>query len=119
MIGKLIGRGGDTIKQLQFSSGTRIQIDHDSGVESKRVNITGAQVQQPPASAALLLHTLLLHVSSSSCPSTRRRQVHCCARVHGMHAGIPSAVGCNAFPLHVLATCCSPTEPLYLPEAAT
>ena len=41
MIGKLIGRGGDTIKQLQFSSGTRIQIDHDSGVEHKRVNITG------------------------------------------------------------------------------
>ena len=34
MIGKLIGRGGDTIKQLQFSSGTRIQIDHDSGVRA-------------------------------------------------------------------------------------
>ena len=45
MVGKLIGRGGDTIKQLQYSSGTKIQIDHDSGGDTKRVTIASASQQ--------------------------------------------------------------------------
>ena len=45
MVGKLIGRGGDTIKQLQYSSGTKIQIDHDSGGDTKRVTIASSSQQ--------------------------------------------------------------------------
>ena len=42
MIGKLIGRAGETIRQLQLSSDTRIQVDHSTDGNTKRVTITGA-----------------------------------------------------------------------------
>ncbi|CAL8463502.1 g3036 [Coccomyxa elongata] len=41
MVGKLIGKGGETIKQLQYSTGTRVQIDHQTPGEAKKVSITG------------------------------------------------------------------------------
>lgn len=46
MIGKLIGRAGETIRQLQLSSDTRIQVDHNTDGNTKRVTITGATQQQ-------------------------------------------------------------------------
>ncbi|KAK9917735.1 hypothetical protein WJX75_007636 [Coccomyxa subellipsoidea] len=41
MVGKLIGKGGETIKQLQYSTGTRVQIDHQTPGEAKKVSIQG------------------------------------------------------------------------------
>lgn len=41
MIGKLIGKSGETIRQLQNLTGTRIQIDHQLPGEFKKVVITG------------------------------------------------------------------------------
>lgn len=42
MVGKLIGKGGETIKQLQYSTGTRVQIDHQTPGEAKKVSIQGS-----------------------------------------------------------------------------
>lgn len=42
MVGKLIGKSGETIKQVQNSTGTRIQIDHQLPGETKQVTISGA-----------------------------------------------------------------------------
>lgn len=41
MVGKLIGKGGETIKNLQQSTDTRIQVDHSGEGDNKRVTITG------------------------------------------------------------------------------
>ena len=41
MVGKLIGRGGETIRNLQLSSDTRIQVDHSGDGDVKRVTISG------------------------------------------------------------------------------
>ena len=41
MVGKLIGKGGETIKQLQYSTQTKVQIDHQSPGDLKRVTISG------------------------------------------------------------------------------
>jgi far upstream element-binding protein len=41
MVGKLIGKAGETIRNLQLSTDTRIQVDHASEGDSKRVTITG------------------------------------------------------------------------------
>jgi hypothetical protein len=41
MVGKLIGRGGETIRNLQQSSDTRIQVDHSGDGDNKRVTISG------------------------------------------------------------------------------
>jgi far upstream element-binding protein len=41
MVGKLIGKGGETIKQLQFSTGTKVQIDHQTPGDMKKVSIQG------------------------------------------------------------------------------
>lgn len=41
MVGKLIGRGGETIRNLQLSSDTRIQVDHSGEGDIKRVTISG------------------------------------------------------------------------------
>jgi far upstream element-binding protein len=40
-VGKLIGKGGETIKQLQYSTQTRVQIDHQTPGDVKRVTISG------------------------------------------------------------------------------
>lgn len=37
MVGKLIGKGGETIKHLQLSTGSRVQIDHQTPGDTKRV----------------------------------------------------------------------------------
>ncbi len=41
MVGKLIGKGGETIKQLQYNTNTRVQIDHQTPGEAKKVSIQG------------------------------------------------------------------------------
>lgn len=41
MVGKLIGKGGETIRNLQLNSDTRIQVDHSGEGDNKRVTITG------------------------------------------------------------------------------
>ncbi|KAK9814912.1 hypothetical protein WJX73_001792 [Symbiochloris irregularis] len=42
MVGKLIGKGGETIKNLQYSTGTKVQIDHQTPGDTKRVTIFAA-----------------------------------------------------------------------------
>lgn len=37
MVGKLIGKGGETIKHLQLSTGSRVQIDHQTPGDTKKV----------------------------------------------------------------------------------
>lgn len=39
MVGKLIGKAGETIKHLQMSTGSRVQIDHQTPGDTKRVSI--------------------------------------------------------------------------------
>ena len=45
MVGKLIGKGGETIKHLQNSTGTRVQIDHQLPGEFKKVTISGSSAE--------------------------------------------------------------------------
>ena len=45
-VGKLIGKGGETIKQLQYSTNTKVQIDHQTPGDVKRVTILGASAEQ-------------------------------------------------------------------------
>lgn len=42
MVGKLIGKGGETIKNLQYSTGTKVQIDHQTPGDLKRVTVISA-----------------------------------------------------------------------------
>ena len=42
MVGKLIGKMGETIKQLQYSTGTKVQIDHLTPGDKKTVSISGS-----------------------------------------------------------------------------
>jgi far upstream element-binding protein len=39
MVGKLIGKSGETIKALQFATHTKVQIDHQAGGDMKKVSI--------------------------------------------------------------------------------
>lgn len=39
MVGKLIGKSGETIKALQFTTHTKVQIDHQGGGDLKKVSI--------------------------------------------------------------------------------
>lgn len=41
LVGRLIGKGGETIKYLQGQTGTKIQIDHQASGELKKVSIQG------------------------------------------------------------------------------
>lgn len=45
MIGKLIGKSGETIRNLQNLTSTRIQIDHQTQGEFKKVTITGSSAE--------------------------------------------------------------------------
>jgi far upstream element-binding protein len=49
MVGKLIGKSGETIKHVQNSTGTRIQIDHQLPGETKQVTISGSTADQVTA----------------------------------------------------------------------
>lgn len=44
MVGKLIGKGGETIKALQYQTGTKIQIDHLTPGDHKKVSITSSSL---------------------------------------------------------------------------
>ena len=44
MVGKLIGKAGETIKNLQHSTGTKVQIDHQAPGDKKPVSISLAHV---------------------------------------------------------------------------
>ncbi|KAL6771790.1 CRB1 [Auxenochlorella protothecoides x Auxenochlorella symbiontica] len=46
MVGKLIGRSGETIRNLQLSTDTRIQVDHEGGGDTRRITITGMTQDQ-------------------------------------------------------------------------
>ena len=42
MVGKLIGKGGDTLKRIQYMSGARIQVDHThTQGEQRQVTVSG------------------------------------------------------------------------------
>lgn len=53
MIGKLIGRAGESIKLIQAKTGARIQIDHKGPEEGKLVTITGKPDQVAAAKAEI------------------------------------------------------------------
>lgn len=55
MVGKLIGKGGETIKQLQYSTQTKIQIDHMTSGDVKKVSITGTTTELVEAAKAQVL----------------------------------------------------------------
>ena len=46
MVGKLIGRGGETIKNLQLTTNTRIQIEHGGEGPTKRITVSGYTADQ-------------------------------------------------------------------------
>ena len=46
MVGKLIGKGGETIRNLQLSTDTRIQVDHAAEGPTKRITISGYDPDQ-------------------------------------------------------------------------
>jgi len=46
MVGKLIGRGGETIRNLQMSTDTRIQVDHSGEGPNKRITVSGYTAEQ-------------------------------------------------------------------------
>lgn len=53
MIGKLIGRQGETIKSIQMRSGARVQIDHQGPEDPKRVTISGSKESVEKARAEI------------------------------------------------------------------
>ena len=55
MVGKLIGKGGETIKQLQYSTQTKIQIDHMTSGDIKKVSITGSTAELVEAAKAQVM----------------------------------------------------------------
>ncbi|KAK9831540.1 hypothetical protein WJX81_007383 [Elliptochloris bilobata] len=55
MVGKLIGKGGETIKQLQYSTQTKIQIDHMTSGDVKKVSITGSTAELVEAAKAQVM----------------------------------------------------------------
>ena len=58
MVGKLIGKGGETIKQLQYSTQTKIQIDHMTQGDIKKVSITGASTDLVEAAKAQVMQVV-------------------------------------------------------------
>lgn len=55
MVGKLIGRGGETIRNLQVSTDTRIQVDHSGEGPTKRIVISGYTADQVARAKAAVL----------------------------------------------------------------
>ena len=49
MVGRLIGKGGETIKSLEANNGAKIQIDQDT----KKVSVTGAPANVASCVAAI------------------------------------------------------------------
>ena len=56
MVGKLIGKSGETIKRLQYETSTRIQVDHNAAPHSdlKRVSVTGSREHVETAKKQIL-----------------------------------------------------------------
>ena len=59
MVGKLIGKGGETIRNLQVSTDTRIQVDHTGEGPNKRITVSGYTTEtiQRAKAAILALET--------------------------------------------------------------
>lgn len=55
LVGKLIGKGGETIRQLQLSTDTRIQVDHSGEGPLKQVTVSGYVVDQVAQAKAAIL----------------------------------------------------------------
>lgn len=70
LVGKLIGKGGETIRQLQLSTDTRIQVDHSGEGPLKQVTVSGYMAEQvAQAKAAILaLDTELESSQIIECP---------------------------------------------------
>ncbi|KAL7522251.1 hypothetical protein ACHAWX_006948 [Stephanocyclus meneghinianus] len=43
VIGKVIGRGGEMIRELQSKSSAKIQVDHNASGEMRHINVTGTE----------------------------------------------------------------------------
>lgn len=52
MVGKLIGKSGETIKALQFTTHTKVQIDHQGGGDLKKVSIMSSSKENIIAAKA-------------------------------------------------------------------
>jgi len=55
LVGKLIGRGGETIRQLQQSTATNIQIDHASQGPERKITITGSNAESVAKAKSAIL----------------------------------------------------------------
>lgn len=55
LVGKLIGRGGETIRQLQATTGTHIQVDHSGVGPEKSITITGKSTEDVARAKAAVL----------------------------------------------------------------
>jgi far upstream element-binding protein len=55
LVGKLIGRGGETIRQLQATTGTHIQVDHSGVGPEKSITITGKSIEDVARAKAAIL----------------------------------------------------------------
>lgn len=57
LVGRLIGRGGETIRQMQQSTDTHIQIDHASQGTERKITITGKTQENVARAKAAILTT--------------------------------------------------------------
>jgi len=57
LVGRLIGRGGETIRQMQQSTDTHIQIDHASQGTERKITITGKTEESVARAKAAILTT--------------------------------------------------------------
>ncbi|GMH43569.1 hypothetical protein BSKO_11491 [Bryopsis sp. KO-2023] len=65
LVGRLIGKGGETIKYLQGQTGTKIQIDHQASGDLKKVSIQG-----PSSEAIERVKLMMKEVLDSEGPSS-------------------------------------------------
>jgi len=85
LVGKLIGRDGVTIRELQLRTGTRIQVDQKAPGDEKPVTIEG-----PPsevAEARALIEFTLAAESGSALPGDVFQTVECPQAVVGRIIG--------------------------------
>ncbi len=73
LVGKVIGKGGETIKNLQNQSRTRIQIDHTAPGDTKTITITS----EDPDYLEAAKHLIQQVVSDDSPQGEVQRSVEC------------------------------------------
>ncbi|CAD7697243.1 unnamed protein product [Ostreobium quekettii] len=86
LVGRLIGRSGATIKQLQHDTNTKIQIDHQASGDMKKVSITGKSVEALEE-AKQMIKGILEADGPSSAPGEVSQTVDCLPGIVGRVIG--------------------------------